>query len=76
MKITFKDGAMHEFYAPTRRGDPDSPLSDTELSEKYRELAEPEIGAERSAQLEETVWALETLTSVADLYPAGRAAAE
>ena len=74
--MTLKDGTVHEFYAPTRRGDPDSPLSDQELSEKYRELAVPEIGSERAAALEQSVWSLETLKSVSELYPAERAAAE
>ncbi len=76
VKIELKDGSVHEFYAPTRKGDPDAPLSDAELSEKYRELAEPEIGAERTKALEHSIWALETLPSMADLYPAARAAAE
>ena len=76
VKVTLKDGTVHEFYAPTRRGDPDSPLSDQELSEKYRELAVPEIGSERAAALEQSVWSLETLKSVSELYPAERAAAE
>ena len=76
VKVTLNDGSEHAFYAPTRKGDPDSPLSDAELSEKYRELAEPEIGPERAQVLEAAIWSLEKLTSVADLYPAGRAAAE
>lgn len=76
VRVTLNDGTAHEFYAPTRRGDPDAPLSDTELSEKYRELAEPEIGAERTAALEGSVWSLEKLANVNALYPAERAAAE
>ena len=76
VKIELRDGSVHEFYAPTRKGDPDAPLSDAELSEKYRELAEPEIGAERTKALEHSIWSLETLPSMAGLYPAARAAAE
>ena len=48
-------------HAPTRKGDPDAPLTDDELAEKYRELAEPVIGGEQSERL------LAALTTVGDL---------
>ncbi|MEX0695632.1 MAG: MmgE/PrpD family protein, partial [Rhodospirillales bacterium] len=76
VRVTLADGSVHEFYAPTRRGDPDAPLTDAELSEKYRELATAEIGPERTLALENTIWSLQSLARVADLYPGIRAAAE
>lgn len=76
VKIELKDGRQCEFYAPTRKGDPDSPLTDAELSAKYRELARPEIGAERTVDLEERIWSLNSLANVAELYPQLRTAAE
>ncbi len=76
VRITLTDGRTLDFYSPTRKGDPDAPLSDAELSEKYQELAIAVIGEERSAGLEARIWSLEKLPSVTDLYPAIRAAAE
>lgn len=76
VKIALRDGQVLERYAPTRKGDPDAPLSDAELSQKFQDLASAEIGTERAAKLERTVWALDTLDDVTALYPAGRAAAE
>ena len=44
-------GARAEHLQPTRIGDPDAPLSDAQLGEKYLELAAPVIG-ERAARAE------------------------
>ncbi len=76
VKIQLNDGTLYEFYAATRKGDPDAPLSDAELSDKFQELAIAEIGAECTRALEDNIWSLETLASVADLYPGLRSAAE
>lgn len=76
VRVTLKDGTSFEYYSPTRKGDPDAPLTDGELSEKYLELATPELGTERAAALEASVWSLEKLANVAELFPATRAAAE
>jgi len=43
--ITLRNGQVLERYQPTRKGDPDAPLSDDDLSAKFRELATPMIGA-------------------------------
>ena len=52
-------GRREEHLQPTRIGDPDAPLSDAQLAEKYLELAVPVIG-ERAAQAElERLWRLE-----------------
>lgn len=74
--IQLKNGETLVQHAPTRKGDPDAPLSDIELSEKYRELATPVIGEAHTRQLEERIWATETLTNVQELYPTLSAAAE
>ena len=74
--VTLADGRAFDFYAPTRKGDPDAPLSDTELSAKYHDLATDIIGAERTQQLEACIWKLDTLDDVAALYPGLRNAAE
>src|SRR3954468_14760510 len=52
-------GRREEHLQPTRIGDPDAPLSDAQLEEKYLELAAPVIG-ERAARAElERLWNLE-----------------
>lgn len=74
--IELKSGQKFDFYAPTRRGDPDAPLSDSELSEKYLELAAPVIGEAHALQLEQRIWSAESLKSSRDFYPILSAAAE
>lgn len=38
------DGRVLEHEQPTRKGDPEDPLTDAELDAKFRELAEPVLG--------------------------------
>jgi hypothetical protein len=54
-------------FAPTRKGDPDAPLSDEELADKCRDLATPVIGAAGAGDLLGRLWRLDTLASVTDL---------
>lgn len=39
LRITLNDGTVLEHFQRTRKGDPDDPLSDTELIQKFDELA-------------------------------------
>ncbi|MGG5818682.1 MmgE/PrpD family protein [Falsiroseomonas sp. HW251] len=54
--VRLKDGRVLERHQPTRKGDPDMPLTDAELSAKFRELAVPTIGAERAERLLCALW--------------------
>ena len=74
--IQLMNGDTFSHHAPTRKGDPDAPLSDDELSEKYRELSAPVIGESHASELEDRIWKVETLGNVAALYPSLTAAAE
>jgi 2-methylcitrate dehydratase PrpD len=65
--ITTTDGRRAEYLQPTRKGDPDAPLSDAELEAKYLELATPVIGAARASALIARLWRVETLGNMADL---------
>ncbi|WP_200305702.1 MmgE/PrpD family protein [Paracraurococcus ruber] len=56
VRVELADGRRLDRYQPTRKGDPDAPLSDAELSEKFRELCDPVIGAEASAGLLAALW--------------------
>ncbi len=53
--ITLRNGTILERYQPTRKGDPDAPLSDADLSAKFRELAGPVIG-EKAEALLDALW--------------------
>lgn len=53
--VTLNDGRVFEHFQPTRKGDPDDPLTDGELSAKFHELAGPAMAAD-PAQLLEALW--------------------
>jgi 2-methylcitrate dehydratase PrpD len=57
--IETRTGRREELLQPTRIGDPDAPLSDAQLEEKYLELAVPVLGARRARALLARLWRLE-----------------
>jgi 2-methylcitrate dehydratase PrpD len=59
--VKTRDGRQIEHFAPYRKGDPESPLSDAQIDEKFAELVEPVIGIGRSAALLAQLWKLEGL---------------
>jgi 2-methylcitrate dehydratase PrpD len=65
--IETTDGAVHERYQPTRIGDPDAPLTDDQLSDKFIELVAPVTGVGAAETLLAACWSLETLASIRDL---------
>lgn len=68
--IVTSDGRRYEAFAPTRKGDPDNPLSDDELDAKFRELAEPVLGPEAAADLLSRLRALHAAGPIGDLLRA------
>lgn len=56
--VEMADGRRFASPPTTTRGDPWSPLSDAEMSAKYRELAGPLLGPEMAADLETRLWRL------------------
>ena len=56
--ITARD-RREELVQPTRKGDPDLPLSDKELEDKFMELAAPVIGKDDAKALLGRLWNLE-----------------
>jgi 2-methylcitrate dehydratase PrpD len=62
--IQLADGRKEEYLQPTRKGDPDMPLSDQELNDKFLELAGPVLGTKAEKKLEE-LWRLETQSTLA-----------
>lgn len=70
VRITTTQGAAHETLMPTRKGDPDLPLTDAELGDKYAELVIPQLGPSATAALADRLWALEQLDDLRGLVPA------
>ena len=62
--IESHDGRRGEHLQPTRKGDPDMPLSDAELEGKYLELTSPVLGEERARRLLARLWQLEREAAV------------
>lgn len=67
VRILMKNGQNHELLQPTRKGDPDMPLSDAELRDKFDELVTPVIGQEHAADMTTLLWALSKNTPVRHL---------
>jgi len=57
--ITARGGRREEFLQPTRKGDPDMPLTDAELEQKFLELAAPVLGEDPARKLLQRLWRLE-----------------
>jgi 2-methylcitrate dehydratase PrpD len=51
VSIEMQDGTIYSHYQKTRHGDPDEPLTDEELLDKFIELSEPRIGINKAEQL-------------------------
>jgi len=58
------DGRRGEYLQPTRKGDPDMPLSDGELEHKFLELAAPVLGDAAARALIARLWTLEQAAAV------------
>ena len=73
--IETNDGRTLEHYQPTRIGDPDAPLTDDQIADKFRELVVPVTGEAAAKALLDACWSLEKLDSVRQLpFRIGRAA--
>ncbi len=59
VEIELNNGDRHEHYAQDRKGDPECPLSDQELEDKYDELVVPVRGQEQAQALKAQIWDLE-----------------
>jgi 2-methylcitrate dehydratase PrpD len=62
--IETRDGRRGEYLQPTRKGDPEAPLSDAELEQKYLELASPVLGEKHARELLARLWRLELETQL------------
>lgn len=64
VEIELNDGRKFTHFQSTRKGDPDMPLTDAELNDKFMELAMPVIGDASSRRLLDTLWSLEKAKGV------------
>ena len=64
VSIELTNGKSEEWLQPTRKGDPDMPLSDAELNGKFLELAGLVLGSKAKAKLD-WLWRLETQATLA-----------
>lgn len=62
--IETKDGRKDELLQPTRKGDPDMPLTDREVDDKFMELVSPVLGEAKAKDQLQRLWKLETLPEV------------
>ena len=62
--IDTTDGRSVEYLQPARKGDPELPLTDRDLEDKYMELASPVLGEATAKALVAKLWKLETLPDV------------
>ena len=64
-----RDGRVETLLQPTRKGDPDAPLTDAELDDKFLELTAPICGSAQARAMLDRLWRLETLPRVDTLFP-------
>lgn len=64
VEIVARDGRRESFLQPTRVGDPDAPLSDAQLEDKFLELAGPVLGEPQARKLLARLWRLEAETGL------------
>ncbi len=67
VRFELKDGRSASFFQPTRKGDPEAPLTDKDLSDKFMELVSPVLGQPHAASLLKKLWHLEDCMNVASL---------
>jgi 2-methylcitrate dehydratase PrpD len=59
VEVELNDGKVYKHFQPTRKGDPEMPLTDDEVNDKFLELAMPVIGDAAARELLAALWALE-----------------
>jgi 2-methylcitrate dehydratase len=67
VNITSTDGRKFSKQLDYPKGDPRNPLSDAEIEEKFRALAESVLSAKAQAKLIDAIWNLEKCASVTKL---------
>ena len=66
--ITTTGGRTLSHFRPTRRGDPDDPLTDAELVSKFEMLSDPVIGTDHTRAIASAIWTAETLINARSIH--------
>lgn len=74
--IELADGRTLRHHQTTRHGDPDDPLTDAELTDKFHELTTPAIGRTAAETLLAQLWQIDSLPDTRLTPPALARAAE
>ena len=64
VEIELNNGRKFAHFQPYRKGDPELPLTDDELNDKFSELAEPVLGKSAAAALLKQLWSSDRLPNV------------
>src|SRR5688572_18297725 len=64
VEIELNDGRKVTHFQPFRKGDPELPLTDDELNDKFLELASPVVGDPRASALLNELWRTDKLADV------------
>jgi 2-methylcitrate dehydratase PrpD len=59
IEVELNDGKIHQHFQPFRKGDPEMPLTDDEVNDKFLELAMPVLGDPAARELLAALWQLE-----------------
>lgn len=70
VRVVDRAGQVHEHARSTRKGDPDDPLTDEELREKFDDLTFPVLGESSASTLGRSLWSLAKLDDVRSLAAA------
>jgi 2-methylcitrate dehydratase PrpD len=62
--VLTRDGKELEHLQPNRKGDPEEPLSDEDLNDKFFELVGPVLGMAAATELLKRLWRLESAPSL------------
>lgn len=74
VRIQTTDGRTLEHTAPCRKGDPENPLTDAELVDKYTELVSLVIGDGAAQTLLDALWQVDSMPDLTGLTPGTEAA--
>ena len=64
IEFEMNDGRRLSHLQPRRKGDPEEPLSDAELSSKLLELSTPVLGIERAQEMVQRLWKIDGATDL------------
>lgn len=73
--ITLRDGRRLERAVEHNKGTPANPMSDTELEDKFLDLARPSLGSDGARELARLIWGLDGLSELEPIAAHGAGAA-